>query len=67
MHRRCPNSPAGSEWKTSDVKSELDLKKKLKEKKKKRPLRHRRQWSTLKKDCHQNINWYSAKKEWKLT
>ena len=25
MHRRCPNSPAGSEWKTSDIKAELDL------------------------------------------
>ena len=25
LHRRCPNRPAGSEWKTSDVKAELDL------------------------------------------
>ena len=25
LHRRCPNSPTGSEWKTSNVKAELDL------------------------------------------
>ena len=25
LHRRCPNGPTGSKWKTSDVKAELDL------------------------------------------
>ena len=25
LHRRCPNGPAGSEYKTSDIKAELDL------------------------------------------
>ena len=25
LHSRCPNSQAGSQWKTGDVKAELDL------------------------------------------
>ena len=25
LHRRCPNGTAGSKWKTSDIKAELDL------------------------------------------
>ena len=25
LHRRCPNGPTGSKWKTSDVNAELDL------------------------------------------
>ena len=27
LHRRCPNGPTGSKWKTSDEKAELELQK----------------------------------------
>ena len=36
LHCRCPNGSAGSQWKTSDVKAELDLEKDLKKEKKKK-------------------------------
>ena len=36
LHRKCPNGPSGSQWKTSDVKTRLVEKTKEKKKKKER-------------------------------
>ena len=38
LHRSCPNSPAGSQWKTGDVKSRTRPVERKKKKKKKLPL-----------------------------